>query len=627
MEKRRQEIGAQYLRPLGRSAMSGLGENLGSTDFKSKNPTVGSVRPKLVPNRTRPKRAVTPPSPAASDDPIDFLSSQASARSGSSARVTPSSSNKPGPVPQPPPFSKAKSVGVAPRPKLSSKPAPPSGPVRYRNPPNGSDDSNDSSSSHPAAPSTASASSLPPRSSRSSAESEDVQVKPARRVVPAPAPFASLVRPRPATEEPPKPTSSAPKPAPPPFKGVSTTLPKPKRTASASPFDQRGLSNVQPPATTDPVATPASLKDMPRIPRKGQVSALVPGKEPPPPPKRVPAEFPMAAYAREAAAKMAAMEVDPPSPRNRFRPEDIERLLQSSTNLDDSLNVGDDTLLHVDPEDLCPFCDELLPDNPSPYLLQTMAELRLLAKPEPRPRNPLGLTAPLTTFINLCHMHRAESTHVQRGKENHWPVVIDWNSVRKRLSSIQIVDALREIISNPESSEFFVTLSRAIKRDGALKAASIKAQLDSFELSHPGYYGEQGTVVFFEVLIELFPELSPEECKPLQPREFFLSVLVPEAAALLVEQDMNCTRKEALVILRESRQYGQMMFPDRGDPLGWGESGHMDEAGAKQLQWRKDMIQTATKPSSVTVSGSSDDPIKVKPPSKGTLEDDVLVLC
>ncbi|KAG8739791.1 hypothetical protein FRC10_005174 [Ceratobasidium sp. 414] len=310
---------------------------------------------------------------------------------------------------------------------------------------------------------------------------------------------------------------------------------------------------------------------------------------------------------------MAAMEVDPPSPRKRFRPEDIERLLRSPTNLDDSLNIGDDTLLHVDPDDLCPFCDELLPDNPSPDLLQTMAELKLLAKSEPRPRNPLGLTAPLTTFINLCHMHRAESTHVQRGKENHWPVVIDWNGVRNRLRSTQVVNALQEIISDPQSSEFFVILSETIKRDGALKAASIKAQL--------------GSLVFFDVLTELFPELSPEECRPLQPREFFLSVLVPEAATLLVEQDMNCTHEQALVILRESRQYGQMMFPDRGDLLGLGESDRMDEAGAKQLQWRKGMVQTATKPSSVTGtgSGSGDEP-RAKPLPKETFEDDVLVL-
>ncbi|KAG8685269.1 hypothetical protein FRC09_014858, partial [Ceratobasidium sp. 395] len=208
-------------------------------------------------------------------------------------------------------------------------------------------------------------------------------------------------------------------------------LPKPKRTASSTLSDRRNADDVQPPATADQTANLVTLKDLPRIPKKGQAQSLAsnPTKEPTPPaPKRTPAEFPMAAYARENAAKLAAQATEPPSPRKRFRPEEIERLLQSPSKLDDSLNIGNETQLNVDPKDLCPFCDELLPDNPSPDLLRTMAELKLLAQPEPRHRNPFGLTAPLTTFINLCHMHRAESTYVQRGKENHWPVTINWNS-------------------------------------------------------------------------------------------------------------------------------------------------------------------------------------------------------
>lgn len=140
----------------------------------------------------------------------------------------------------------------------------------------------------------------------------------------------------------------------------------------------------------------------------------------------------------------------------------------------------------MDPRDLCPFCDEPLPDNPSPDLLQLLAELRATAAPEPRLRNPLGLTAPLMTFINLCQMHRAESTHVERGRQNHWPSVIDWDGARERLKSSRVVKALRKIINDPHSSEFFATLYNVIKRDGALKAASIRGQLDTFELSFPG---------------------------------------------------------------------------------------------------------------------------------------------
>jgi hypothetical protein len=105
-------------------------------------------------------------------------------------------------------------------------------------------------------------------------------------------------------------------------------------------------------------------------------------------------------------------------------------------------------------------------------------------------------------------------------------------------------------------------------------------------------YGEQGLLVFFDTLNELFPNLTPEDTKPLTTRQFFTSVLVPEAAVLLIEQDMDCAHEEALIILRESRQYGLAMFPDRGGFFGSGKDDHMDEAGAKQLKWRKDMVSS-----------------------------------
>lgn len=115
-------------------------------------------------------------------------------------------------------------------------------------------------------------------------------------------------------------------------------------------------------------------------------------------------------------------------------------------------------------------------------------------------------------------------------------------------------------------------------------------------------YGEQGVLVIFDVLTERFPNLSTGETKPLEPRQFLLSVLVPEAAALLIEQDRHCTHEEALATLRESRAYGQMMFPDRGGLSGSGVGDHMDEAGAKQLKWRQEMVE---KSSSTLGAGSS----------------------
>lgn len=83
-------------------------------------------------------------------------------------------------------------------------------------------------------------------------------------------------------------------------------------------------------------------------------------------------------------------------------------------------------------------------------------------------------------------MHRAESVHVALGRKHNWPAVIDWGNVRLRLENPFVVAALQDIISDPHKSSFFTALYDTIKRDGILKASSIKGQLDNFELSHPG---------------------------------------------------------------------------------------------------------------------------------------------
>jgi len=47
---------------------------------------------------------------------------------------------------------------------------------------------------------------------------------------------------------------------------------------------------------------------------------------------------------------------------------------------------------------------------------------------------------------------------------------------------------------------------------------------------------------------------------PLGPDDFIRRVLVPEAATLLIEEDMGITRPEALLVIKESREYGKLCF-------------------------------------------------------------------
>jgi hypothetical protein len=74
-----------------------------------------------------------------------------------------------------------------------------------------------------------------------------------------------------------------------------------------------------------------------------KVVAPVAAKEPLTEHKKKPAAFPMAAYAREAAAKQAVEDTIFRSPRKRFKPDEVERLLKRAEE-DELMGVDDETL-------------------------------------------------------------------------------------------------------------------------------------------------------------------------------------------------------------------------------------------------------------------------------------------
>jgi hypothetical protein len=214
MERRRQKASQDnHLQPLGRpreqpkrTVNAGFGEELGNTEFKSKKPAIASApRPKIAPNPAAKAKqnsrrehtprgklklllklpaAATPPQAGSDSDPIDFISSQEKApttntRPPSRAAV---SSNKPGP--QPPPFSKQKSLGVSEKPRPVPKPVPTSSTaskrqLSHRKMAIESDESDDSCSSRPTTRSKTSTSTPPPPSSQPpSSEEREPPVKP-----------------------------------------------------------------------------------------------------------------------------------------------------------------------------------------------------------------------------------------------------------------------------------------------------------------------------------------------------------------------------------------------------------------------------------------------------------------
>ena len=79
-------------------------------------------------------------------------------------------------------------------------------------------------------------------------------------------------------------------------------------------------------------------------------------------------------------------------------------------------------------------------------------------------------------------------------------------------------------------------------------------------------YGELGYLIIYQTIYQLFPPdaTDPDSTTPLTPSDFIQRILVPEAAAHLIMEDLQSTYPSAIKTLRESVEYGVAMFPDTG---------------------------------------------------------------
>ena len=79
-------------------------------------------------------------------------------------------------------------------------------------------------------------------------------------------------------------------------------------------------------------------------------------------------------------------------------------------------------------------------------------------------------------------------------------------------------------------------------------------------------YGELGYLIIHQTIYQLFPPdtIDPSSTTPLTPGDFIQRILVPEAAAHLIMEDLRSTYPSAIKTLRESVEYGVAMFPDTG---------------------------------------------------------------
>lgn len=144
----------------------------------------------------------------------------------------------------------------------------------------------------------------------------------------------------------------------------------------------------------------------------------------------------------------------------------------------------------VDPNTLCPYCDNSLPSSPSPTLRTLLDTMAKKSYPDPRPTNVLGRKAPFSTFISVCQRHRFESDILPEAKSKGWPSAIDWKKLAGRIEKLK--PKLQLLIDDDSDdgprarSSAWNEIMELVKEKGSRAATGVKDQFLNFEKIQPG---------------------------------------------------------------------------------------------------------------------------------------------
>ena len=78
-------------------------------------------------------------------------------------------------------------------------------------------------------------------------------------------------------------------------------------------------------------------------------------------------------------------------------------------------------------------------------------------------------------------------------------------------------------------------------------------------------YGLRGKEILFWTLITLFDLTATQTIWTIPVIEFTYRVLIPEAATMLIQDDLKCTRERALELKNLSTSFGMMAYPADDD--------------------------------------------------------------
>ncbi|KAI8590194.1 hypothetical protein BDZ88DRAFT_415852 [Geranomyces variabilis] len=231
----------------------------------------------------------------------------------------------------------------------------------------------------------------------------------------------------------------------------------------------------------------------------------------------------------------------------------------------------------------CPQCRHELP-----YPLPAVVKERLR-----RVSAAVTSTARNLAIHELCTAHTAFSRTIPAGKAAGYPTSLDIPLIIKRTRSF-FLKLLSMVVGNADSHFRNLAVKNGghiVDADGDTKGRKRRqgpeARMHATADAAVGYYGPRGASAIASTLFDQFlgpkrgpPVLTSYESAPLTPIEFLQDVLVPEAARLLIMEDLvakGLTEEQAeasaLTILVDSAAYGAALFPEDDDSSDGMDSG------------------------------------------------------
>ncbi|KAF9522000.1 hypothetical protein CPB83DRAFT_734389, partial [Crepidotus variabilis] len=204
---------------------------------------------------------------------------------------------------------------------------------------------------------------------------------------------------------------------------------------------------------------------------------------------------------------------------------------------------------------LCPFCDNRLPDSPSARLLAALKVLKAKTWLDPLPENPFHRSATsFRVYVDFCTQHRHEKSEIPQAAAAGWLLDVDFGGIFDRVSRNVVCLAA---VKDDKENVFFKQALNVYKGD-SLRMQGVSAQYSHFDRIGAGYYGGPGNHIILTTLRHLFPKSSipANDIHPLSYSIYLEEVLALEAAVLLIQDDLKLSYSDAVSVLRESRQFG-----------------------------------------------------------------------